>query len=67
MSEGPDGALRDPVCGMSVTADSPFRSEHDGHPYFFCSASCQKKFRADCQRRIDTPHFRRSNFPQFFI
>jgi DASS family divalent anion:Na+ symporter len=20
---------------------------------------------ADCQRRIDTPHFRRSNFPQF--
>ncbi|WP_319000281.1 hypothetical protein [Burkholderia vietnamiensis] len=52
---------------MSVTADSPFRSEHDGHPYFFCSASCQKKFRADCQRRIDTPHFRRSNFPQFFI
>ncbi|MGS0983917.1 hypothetical protein [Burkholderia glumae] len=19
-----------------------------------------------CQRRIDTPHFRRSNFPQFF-
>ncbi|KVM94381.1 hypothetical protein WT07_28165 [Burkholderia stagnalis] len=20
-----------------------------------------------CQRRIDTPHFRRSNFPQFFI
>jgi hypothetical protein len=22
------------VCGMSVTADSPFRSEHDGHPYF---------------------------------
>lgn len=23
--------------------------------------------RIDCQRRIDTPHFRRSNFPQFFI
>ena len=20
-----------------------------------------------CQRRIDTPHFRRSNFPQFFV
>lgn len=52
MSEGPDGALRDPVCGMSVTADSPFRSEHDGHPYFFCSASCQKKFRADPLRYV---------------
>nr|WP_171984181.1 YHS domain-containing protein [Burkholderia cenocepacia] len=23
------------------------RSELDGRPYFFCSESCQKKFRAD--------------------
>lgn len=52
MSEGTNAALRDPVCGMSVNADSPFRSELDGRPYFFCSESCQKKFRADPLRYV---------------
>jgi Cu+-exporting ATPase len=39
--------LKDPVCGMAVTAQSPHRLEHGGRSYFFCSAKCQGKFAAD--------------------
>ncbi|QDV23343.1 heavy metal translocating P-type ATPase [Aureliella helgolandensis] len=36
----------DPVCGMSVDVESARSSTHQGVEYFFCSASCQKKFEA---------------------
>ncbi|MBI2308528.1 MAG: heavy metal translocating P-type ATPase [Rhodocyclales bacterium] len=36
----------DPVCGMSVKAESPHRSVHDGVEYRFCSARCKAKFDA---------------------
>ena len=39
--------LKDPVCGMSVTSDSPHRKEHGGATYYFCSARCLSKFSAD--------------------
>ncbi|WP_404989744.1 heavy metal translocating P-type ATPase [Caballeronia sp. LZ029] len=48
-------ALKDPVCGMRVTSDSQFRSEHDGHQYFFCSVSCQEKFQIATSRYIERP------------
>ena len=36
---------RDPVCGMSVDPrTTPYRQQHAGRPYFFCSAGCQSKF-----------------------
>jgi P-type Cu+ transporter len=41
------GAHIDPVCGMTVGADSPRRFEFDGTTYFFCSDHCLKKFSAD--------------------
>lgn len=41
------GALKDPVCGMTVSAASPHRFEHDGLMSYFCSARCQVKFAAD--------------------
>lgn len=44
--------LTDPVCGMTVTAESPHRHEHAGKAYFFCSASCQRKFVADPARYL---------------
>ncbi len=50
-----NGALKDPVCDMPVSVDSHFRYEHDGHPYFFCSESCQDKFRADPLNYVDRP------------
>ncbi|KAK47015.1 copper ABC transporter ATPase [Caballeronia jiangsuensis] len=40
---------------MPVTVDSQFRSEHDGHQYFFCSESCREKFRADPLNYVDRP------------
>ncbi|WP_354677204.1 heavy metal translocating P-type ATPase [Cupriavidus plantarum] len=40
-------ALKDPVCGMTVSADSRIQAEHAGARYYFCSASCQQKFEVD--------------------
>src|SRR6266566_4029268 len=37
----------DPVCGMTVAADSPRRFEFDGTTYYFCSDHCLRKFSAD--------------------
>ena len=37
-------AFIDPVCGMTVAADSPHTAEHAGQPFKFCSASCRTKF-----------------------
>ncbi|MEP7312507.1 MAG: heavy metal translocating P-type ATPase [Pseudomonadota bacterium] len=42
-----EATLKDPVCGMSVSPDSPHQAEHRGATYRFCSAGCQKKFVAD--------------------
>ncbi|MBN9094660.1 MULTISPECIES: heavy metal translocating P-type ATPase [Pandoraea] len=59
ISAGADSVLKDPVCGMAVTADSKFSVEHEGRQYFFCSDSCLTKFRADpakyVQPSISTP------------
>jgi Cu+-exporting ATPase len=41
-----DDALKDPVCGMTVTAQSAHHLEHAGRTYYFCSAKCQAKFAA---------------------
>lgn len=42
-----DQELKDPVCGMSVTADSEHHHVHDNQDYYFCSAGCLSKFSAD--------------------
>ena len=50
--DGPDHAgdsedmtpLNDPVCGMSVSGDTPHRTVHDGTEYVFCSLGCSTKF-----------------------
>ena len=39
--------LKDPVCGMTVTEQSQHGLEHEGRPYYFCSAGCKAKFAAD--------------------
>jgi P-type Cu+ transporter len=38
--------LRDPVCGMRVSAAAAHRFEHDGNEYLFCCAGCRDKFAA---------------------
>lgn len=42
-----DAVLKDPVCGMTVTAQSPHVLQHEGAPVYFCSAGCKAKFSAD--------------------
>ena len=41
--------LKDPVCGMTVTSQSPHKLEHMRQWQYFCSASCQDKFQANPQ------------------
>ncbi len=45
-------SLKDPVCGMTVTAQSAHHVEHAGHPYYFCGAKCLAKFGAEPQKYI---------------
>lgn len=48
--------LKDPVCGMIVTPDSHFQSEHEGSRYYFCSESCMKEFQGNPARYVGPPH-----------
>jgi Cu+-exporting ATPase len=45
-------ALKDPVCGMTVTQQSAHHVNHDDHLYYFCSAKCEAKFSADPQKYV---------------
>jgi YHS domain-containing protein len=37
--------VTDPICKMKVDdKTAKFTSEHDGHSFYFCSASCKQKF-----------------------
>lgn len=43
-----DGAVKDPVCGMSVQLNAGKPSfEYHGETYYFCSQSCHDRFAAD--------------------
>lgn len=46
--------LKDPVCGMTVTAQSPHHLEHAGRPYYFCGAKCLAKFTAEPAKFVQT-------------
>jgi Cu+-exporting ATPase len=43
---GGDRPLKDPVCGMSVSAESPHRYRHEGTEFLFCCHGCLEKFKA---------------------
>ena len=40
-------ALTDPVCGMTVSVESPHVLQHEGKPVHFCSSGCNAKFMAN--------------------
>ena len=52
---GPEGArpaarpalVTDPVCGMTVSADSSRPVRYEGTDYYFCSAGCRQAFEQD--------------------
>ncbi|NHN35801.1 heavy metal translocating P-type ATPase [Pseudomaricurvus alcaniphilus] len=45
--QAPLAALKDPVCGMTVSEDSAHHVHHQGEDYYFCSAGCRSKFASD--------------------
>jgi Cu+-exporting ATPase len=47
-----ESPLKDPVCGMTVTEQSPHRHDYEGHVYFFCSEKCRVKFAADPKKYV---------------
>ena len=42
--------LHDPVCGMEVKPDTPWKAEYAGQEWYFCSESCRTKFQAEPDR-----------------
>ncbi|PZQ26020.1 MAG: copper-transporting ATPase, partial [Stenotrophomonas acidaminiphila] len=52
-SDGPD-SVRDPVCGMQVSAArTPYHALHGGTKYHFCSARCRERFITNPDRYTD--------------
>ena len=53
-SEAKIAAVTDPVCGMTVDPQAAkYRSNHDGRPYYFCSAGCKVKFERDPKHYLE--------------
>ena len=48
-------ALKDPVCGMTVSVASPHHLEHAGKPNYFCSPGCKAKFAAEPAKYLHAP------------
>lgn len=38
---------RDPVCGMTVSTQTPIQSRYEGTTYYFCREGCREKFDLD--------------------
>ena len=43
---------KDPVCGMVVKPDTPYRFEYEGHTYRFCSVGCLEKFQSESEHYL---------------
>ncbi len=43
------GELRDPVCGLRLSPDTPITVTHNGVTHYFCSQSCRHQFLANPQ------------------
>jgi Cu+-exporting ATPase len=48
--------LKDVVCGMDVTSDSAFHTEHENKDYYFCSIDCHGKFTDNPEAYIEHKH-----------
>lgn len=43
--------VHDPVCGMDIDpTDAVGTEEYEGKTYYFCSKSCQERFRAEPEK-----------------
>src|SRR5512132_2026053 len=56
--------MTDPVCGMTVDPhETPHRTEHGGHTYYFCSSGCRQRFEADPSRYLAPEQAKKSEEP----
>ncbi len=46
--------LKDPVCGMTVTEQSPHSMHHQGKAIYFCCAGCKAKFTSNPAKYLAT-------------
>jgi YHS domain-containing protein len=46
--------LVDPVCGVTVTAETEFTMEYEGVTYYFCCEDCMQQFVADPAKYLMT-------------
>ena len=52
--QGAEYLVKDLVCGMDVDPHAAkHTAEHEGHPYYFCSAGCRTKFVANPTNYLD--------------
>jgi P-type Cu+ transporter len=51
-----DVELKDPICGMAVTAQSVHHSEHMGEKFFFCGPKCKTKFDTNPMQYMGVPN-----------
>ena len=51
-----DTKIKDVVCGMDVTSESSFHTEHEHKKYYFCSIDCQGKFTNNPEAYIEHEH-----------
>ena len=51
-----DSGNMDPVCGMTVSADTPHRAQYQGREIRFCSAGCRAKFLATPEKFLSPPN-----------
>jgi YHS domain-containing protein len=53
MQHDPQGAHKDPVCGMTVNENSQHQFVHAGQTYYFCCDSCKQKFSKNPQTYLN--------------
>jgi P-type Cu+ transporter len=61
MSHGCCGDLKDLVCGMKVTKDSPNWIEYNHQKYYFCSTGCKNKFNTEPLKYIKPSSIQQKN------
>src|SRR5690242_8895445 len=65
ISASPTPVTGDPVCGMTVNPQTAkHRTEHGGSTFFFCSASCVEKFKANPDAYLTSRNSRQSQSAQ---
>jgi Cu+-exporting ATPase len=61
---GASGRFTDPVCGMRVGAETPFKSTFEGQEYYFCSERCRQRFVAAPTKYIRNDNGEKSSSPK---